>query len=92
MKVKEIMSVSPETCTPDTTLAAAAKLMWTTMKNTRVRRLPVVGANRTLIGILSLNDIVLAAGDNKPVRDRDVVDALQGICAHHHGSTDQAAA
>jgi len=153
MKVKEIMSVSPATCTPDTTLAAAANLMWetdcgvlpvvddgelvgivtdrdmfialgtrntravhlrvgavattsvltcghddeveealATMKHGRVRRLPVVDANRTLVGILSLNDIVLAAGDHKAVRDRDVVDALQGICAHHHGSTDQAAA
>jgi CBS domain-containing protein len=102
MTVKEIMSVSPETCTPDTTLATRkvstcgsdddVEDAVATMKHARVRRLPVVDANRTLIGILSLNDIVLAAGDNKPVRDRDVVDGLQGICAHRHGSTADAAA
>jgi CBS domain-containing protein len=153
MKVREIMTRAPRTCTPDTTLAETANLMgqWdcgvlpvvddgelvgmvtdrdmfialgtrntraallrvgavattkvvtcraddeveaalSTMKEARVRRLPVVGPNRTLIGILSLNDIVLAAGDNKPVRDRDVMDALRSICAHRRGSTDQAAA
>jgi CBS domain-containing protein len=34
MKVKEIMSVSPETCTPDTTLAAAMFIALGT-RNTR---------------------------------------------------------
>jgi CBS domain-containing protein len=62
------------------------------MKEARVRRLPIVDANRKLVGIISLNDIALAAGDNKPVRDRDVVDALQSICAHCRKSTDRAAA
>jgi CBS domain-containing protein len=153
MKVREIMTVAPRTCTPDTTLAEAANLTWqldcgvlpvvddgelvgivtdrdmfialgtrntraallrvgavattkvvtcgpddeveaalSTMKQTRVRRLPVVDPNHRLIGILSLNDIVVVAGDNKPVRDRDVMEALQRICAHRGRSTDQAAA
>jgi CBS domain-containing protein len=153
MKVREIMTVAPRTCTPDTTLAEAANVMWesdcgalpvvddgelvgivtdrdmfialgtrntraallrvgavattkvvtcgpddeveaalSTMKEACVRRLPVVDLNRRLIGILSLNDIVVAAGDNKPVRDRDVMEALQRICAHRVRSTDQAAA
>jgi hypothetical protein len=30
-----------------------------------------------------MNDIVLAAGAGKPVRDADVVNTLQAICAHH---------
>jgi len=150
MKVKEIMTVAPKTCTPDTTLAAAANLMWesdcgvlpvvddgelagivtdrdmfialgtrntravhvkvgavattavstcgpdddveaalATMKRARVRRLPVIDTNRKLVGIMSLNDIVLAAGDNKPVRNKDVIDTLQAICGHHHRTTDQ---
>jgi CBS domain-containing protein len=153
MKVREIMTVAPRTCTPDTTLAEAANVMWesdcgalpvvddgelvgivtdrdmfialgtrntraallrvgavatrkvvtcraddeveaalSTMKEARVRRLPVVDANRKLIGILSLNDIALAAGDDRPVRDRDVMDALRSICAHPRRSTEQAAA
>jgi CBS domain-containing protein len=145
MKVKEIMTVEPKTCTSDTTLAAAANLMWegdcgvlpvvengavvgvvtdrdmyialatrnklasevkvgdvarhtvltcepeddvhaalTTMKRARVRRLPVVGFAGTVLGIVSMNDILLAAGPSKPVRDDEVVDTLQAICAHHH--------
>jgi CBS domain-containing protein len=153
MRVQEIMTPAPSTCTPDTTLAEAANLMWksdcgvlpvvddgelagmvtdrdmfialgtrntraallrvgavattkvvtcgpddeveaalSTMKEARVRRLPVVDVNRQLIGIISLNDIALAAGDNKPVRDRDVADALRSICAHRRRSTDRTAA
>jgi CBS domain-containing protein len=145
MKVKEIMTAGPKSCGPDTTLAAAANLMWegdcgilpvvddgalvgvvtdrdmyialatknarasqvrvgavaTTkvascapeddvhaalaiMKQARVRRLPVVGFGETVLGILSMNDILLAAGADKGVSSEDVVDALQGICAHHH--------
>lgn len=145
MKVKDIMTGEPKTCTPDTTLAAAANLMWqgdcgilpvvdggelagvvtdrdmyialatrnarasqlrvgavatsnvvtcapeddvhaalAMMKRARVRRLPVVGFGGTVLGILSMNDILLAAGANKPVRSEEVVDTLQAICAHHH--------
>lgn len=153
MKVKDVMTAAPRTCTPDTTVAEAANLMWetdcgvlpvvddgelagivtdrdlfiaigtrntraahlrvgavattkvaicapddevesalATMTQARVRRLPVVDINRTVIGIVSLNDIALAAGESGPVRDRDVVAALQAICAHRPRGTDQAAA
>jgi CBS domain-containing protein len=145
MKVKEIMTAEPKTCSPDTTLAAAANLLWegdcgilpvvdegelvgvvtdrdmyialatqnmvasqvrvgavatktlstcepeddvqaalATMKKNRVRRLPVVGFGGTVLGIISMNDILLAAGPNKPVSNEEVVDTLRGICAHHH--------
>jgi CBS domain-containing protein len=145
MKVKEIMTAEPKTCSPDMTLAAAANLMWegdcgilpvvddgelvgvvtdrdmyialatrnklasqvrvgavaaktvstcepeddvqaalATMKKNRVRRLPVVGFGGTVLGIISMNDLLLAAGPNQPVRNEEVVDTLQGICAHHH--------
>jgi CBS domain-containing protein len=145
MKVKEIMTTDPKTCTPDTTLAAAASLMLdgdcgvlpvvddgelvgvvtdrdmfialatrnerasalrvgavatktvatcepeddvhavlATMKQKRVRRVPVVGFGGTVLGIISMNDILLAAGAKKPVRNEEVVDTLQAICGHHH--------
>jgi CBS domain-containing protein len=54
------------------------------MKKGGVRRLPVVGFGRTVLGILSMNDILLAAGADKPVRSEEVVDTFQAICAHHH--------
>lgn len=34
--------------------------------------------------IISLNDMAVAAGDNKP--DREVLDALHSICAHRRKS------
>ncbi len=144
MRIKEIMTAEPKTCSPDTTLAAATNLMWegdcgilpvvdhgelvgvvtdrdmcialatwnklasevrvgavatktvstcepeddvhaalATMKRNRVRRLPVVGFGGTVLGIISMNDVLLAAGPNKPVRNAEVVATLQGICGHH---------
>jgi CBS domain-containing protein len=145
MKVKDLMTTDVTTCTPDTTVAEAAHLMWegdcgilpvvddgelvgvvtdrdmyialaplnarasrvrvgavatkkvvtcapeddvqaalATMRHARVRRLPVVGFGGTLLGILSMNDILLAAGAGKGVASEDVVATLQAICAHHH--------
>jgi CBS domain-containing protein len=144
MKVKDCMTTDVKTCSPDTTVAEAAHLMWdgdcgilpvvddgelvgvvtdrdmyialatqnarasqlkvgavatkqlatcapeddiqatlATMRHSRVRRLPVVGFGGAVLGILSMNDIVLAAGAGK-VASEDVVQTLQAICAHHH--------
>src|SRR5688572_15886717 len=145
MKVKEIMTKTPVTCPPDTTLAGAAHLMWEAdcgilpvvedgaiegvvtdrdmyialatrnmrgshlkvgavatktvvscapeddvlqalalMKEALVRRLPVLGFGGTVLGIVSMNDIVLAADVDESVTSQDVVDALKAICGHHH--------
>ena len=144
MKVKDLMTASPSTCTPDTTVAEAAHLMWdqdcgilpvvddgalvgvvtdrdmyialatrnerasglrvgavasqnvatcvpeddvhealSTMKRLRVRRLPVVGFGNTVVGILSINDILRAAGIGEPVESDEIVETLQAICGHH---------
>ena len=145
MKVKDLMTREPRTCSPDTTLAAAAHMMWegdcgilpvvddgelvgvvtdrdmyialatqnarashlrvgavasttvatcepeddvhsalATMKQARVRRLPVLGFGRTVMGILSINDILRVAGTGRGVSDEEVVATLQAICGHHH--------
>ena len=52
-----------------------------TMKERRVRRLPVV-ADGSLVGVISLNDLALAAGAGKPVRNEEIVDTFKAICAH----------
>jgi CBS domain-containing protein len=67
------------TCGPDDDVATALE----SMKEHRVRRLPVAGFGNTVIGIVSMNDLVLAAGARKPVRSEEVVDTLRTICAHH---------
>ena len=144
MKVKDLMTAQPVTCSPDTNLAAAAALMLdadcgilpvtengklvgvvtdrdmyialatrnrlasdvtvgdvarrhvftcgpdddiatalATMKAHHVRRLPVEGFGQTVIGIVSMNDILLAVTPTGDVGAVDVVDVLQTICAHH---------
>jgi CBS domain-containing protein len=143
MKVKEIMTAQPKTASRNTTLAAAAQLLWgadcgilpvvdggklvgvvtdrdmyialatrnkpasqltvgdvatgkvwacgpdddvhvalDTMAMQRVRRVPVT-QDGALVGIISMNDLVLAAGADKAVRNDEVVGTLKAICAHH---------
>ena len=52
-----------------------------TMQERHVRRLPVV-ADGSVVGIVSLNDLVLVAGANEPVRNEEIVDTFKAICAH----------
>ena len=154
MKIKDIMTAEPRTCSPETNLAAAAELMLkgdcgilpvvdsegklvgivtdrdmyialatrnklasqltvgevarqqvftcepdddvhvalTTMKQHHIRRLPVEGFGRTVAGVVSMNDILLATGARKAVRSDEVIDTLQAICAHHHPAPQIAAA
>jgi CBS domain-containing protein len=55
-----------------------------TMRAQQVRRLPVVNNEGALVGILSLDDIVLFAED-RPATEltyADVVDTMKAICEH----------
>ena len=80
LQVGDVARTSVWTCGPDDNVQSALA----TMKEHRVRRLPVQGFGGSVLGIVSMNDILLAAGPRKPVRHDDVVGALQAICAHHH--------
>lgn len=53
-----------------------------TMKQFQVRRLPVIDADGTLKGVVSMNDIVLASQQKEGPAMADVVSALAAICAH----------
>ena len=53
MSVAEVMTPDPMYCTPDDTVNQAA----TIMRHNLVRRLPVLNADRTLAGIVSVGDI-----------------------------------
>lgn len=68
-------------CSPrDSVSDALAK-----MREHRVRRLPVV-ENGKLVGIVSMNDLVLAAtatpGKTGRPTFKEIVHSLQGVCAH----------
>ncbi len=149
MKVKEVMTPNPSACTPTSTLADAAGLMWDndcgivpvvkeggkvvglvtdrdicmaaqinnrnlsniaveevisgevfacgpdddvrtalkTMAQNKVHRLPVVAADGSLEGVLSMNDLVLKAEDSREKKApelsyADVIKAYKGICEH----------
>jgi len=88
LTVREVVRTPVYTCGPDDDVRAALE----TMRQHCVRRLPVEGFGGTIMGIVAMNDIVLASGPRKPVRDVDVVSALQAICAHHHHSSNIVAA
>jgi CBS domain-containing protein len=79
MTVREVVQTPVYTCRPDDDVRAALA----TMKQHQVRRLPVEGFGGTVVGIVSMNDLALAAGPRKSLRDADVVNVLQTICAHH---------
>ena len=86
--VAEVVQSPVYTCGPDDDVRVALE----SMKQRCVRRLPVEGFGGTVLGIVSMNDIVLAAGANRPVREGEVMNTLQAICAHRHPARHVAAA
>ncbi len=58
--ITDLMSKKVYACTPEEDVSAALL----TMKSRKVRRLPVIDASGQLVGILSMDDIVLHADEN----------------------------
>ena len=67
------------TCTPED----EADAVLATMRTHRVRRVPVEGFGGTVLGVISIDDVALAAGADRAVADRDVVATLQAIRSQH---------
>ena len=146
MTMKELMCAQVKSCSPDTDLATAAKIMWDgdcgivpvvneerhvvgvitdrdiciaaatrsmlpasirvqdvmsrevftcaandnvrdalgTLKNRRVRRLPVVDEHDRLVGIISMSDLVMRAESRRgaEVPGEEFLDTMKAICAH----------
>ncbi len=81
IRVKEVTSGKVYSCSPDTEVHEALKIM----REKRVRRLPIINAeDGKLAGILSLNDIALKAegGVRAELSAEDVEMTLRSICAH----------
>jgi CBS domain-containing protein len=80
--VSEVISGKAYGCEPDDDVRQALE----TMKEKRVRRLPVIDAEGKLQGILSMNDAVLRAKENGTKKQElsyvDVIKAYKGLCAH----------
>lgn len=77
--VSHSMSRSIVTCEEEDQLSVAEKAM----QLHRIRRLPVLNAQKQLSGIISLNDIAVAfAKKDRGVEAKEVADTLSTICTH----------
>jgi CBS domain-containing protein len=78
----EITTMPAFVCSPDDDIQTAL----ITMSQERLHRLPVVNNQQGLVGILSINDVLLhaekALGRKSGISYDDVVQTLQAICAH----------
>lgn len=88
LTVGDVMSGTVYSCGPDDDVDAVLALM----RQHAIRRVPVEGFGQTLIGIVSMNDIVLALGSKKGLRGHEVIDTLHSICAHDQPTPRVAAA
>jgi CBS-domain-containing membrane protein len=82
ISVEEVMNRPVFAVTPDENIDQALH----TMREHKIRRLPVLSAEGELEGIVSMNDIVLHAkaqnGKKPPIDYTDVVKTYQAICEH----------
>lgn len=81
--VGEVMSGNVYACALDEDVSSALK----TMRREKVRRLPVIGKDGKLAGILSINDITLRAeevrGKRVPeISYEDVMSTFKAVCEH----------
>jgi CBS domain-containing protein len=79
IQVHEIMATEVYTCSVDDDVRAVLN----TMKERRVRRLPVLDEHERLVGIVSMNDLVAKAECRKgaDVPGEDFLTTLKAICS-----------
>jgi len=81
LRIKDVMAPKLFTCTADDSIHCALK----TMRCARIRRLPVVDLEGALIGVLSIDDVVLHAHEHalkKEISYEDVEETYKAICGH----------
>lgn len=81
--VGDVVSTAVRTCSPEDNVSDALK----TMQGGQWRRLPVVDGEGKLVGILSLNDVILNSRKGKSkkgahVSHGEVMDALKALSQH----------
>lgn len=91
LTVADVMRSPVVTCDPTDDVALALS----TMRDRKIRRLPVVDRDGKLVGILAMNDLVLNSDRNgrreTAVPYDEVTTAFKGICDHHQLIKQQAA-
>lgn len=81
--VGDVISGAVKTCAPDASVSDALK----EMQSEQLRRLPVVDGEGELVGIISINDVILhsqkgRSKKGKHVSHGEVMDALKALSQH----------
>jgi CBS domain-containing protein len=81
ISVGEVFAGTLHACRPDDDIQLALEIM----RTRQVRRVPIVDADGRLLGILSLNDLMLrgqtpAPGRRAKIADDDLLDVMRAIC------------
>ena len=77
--VADVMSKKVHVCTPDEDV----KIALAAMREGRVRRLPVVTKQGALVGVISVDDILLRASSGAgSISSEDIVNAFRAINTH----------
>lgn len=93
LAVEDVISGDVYSCKPEEDIRSALEIM----QENKVRRLPVIAADGTLQGILSMNDVILKADEPKEKKAPelsygDVVKTYKSICQHRSPLQAQASA
>ena len=83
LRVSEVMSGKVYACAPDDNIRDAME----TMQSSQLRRLPVVDADGILLGILSINDVVLHSRrgkGKKHVSHHDAMETIKALSEHRN--------
>ena len=80
IRVRDVMSRTVATCAE----SDDARVALGTIKDRRVRRLPVVDRQERLVGMVSLSDLVSRAEFRRDaaIPGEEFLDAMKAICAH----------
>jgi CBS domain-containing protein len=77
LPVADVMTSPIHVCRENDNLGAALE----TMQRERIRRLPVLDDCGTLVGILSIDDVLGRSGTVATLPDREIVEAYRAICS-----------
>jgi CBS domain-containing protein len=80
--VADVMTTSPCCCAPDDDLRKVEKIM----VDNQIRRVPVVDANGSCVGIIAQADIARAAADGQSVGEREIAIVVEAISEPSRGA------
>jgi len=78
MKVREVMTKAPAYCRADTSLAAAAEIMW----NRNCGFLPVVSPQENVVGVITDRDMCIALATRNRLPDQVTVQEVSSVVIH----------